>query len=72
MSAERWEVEIDTPAGRRKIFSKQLVLATGFGSQKPNMPCIPGKELYKGTSIHSTQFKSGMELKEKGAKVSSH
>ncbi|CAI7648612.1 unnamed protein product [Penicillium pancosmium] len=68
MSTERWEIEIATPAGKRKISSKQLVLATGFGSQKPNMPYIPGKELYKGTSIHSAQFKSGLDLKEKGIK----
>jgi cation diffusion facilitator CzcD-associated flavoprotein CzcO len=71
MSTERWEVEINTPGGKRRITSKQLVLATGFGSQKPNMPYIPGKEFYKGTSIHSAEFKSGMDLKEKSAKVSS-
>ncbi|KAJ5980851.1 Monooxygenase [Penicillium waksmanii] len=68
MSTERWDIEIDTPAGKRKISSKQLVLATGFGSQKPNMPYIPGKKLYKGTSIHSAQFKSGMDLNDKGIK----
>lgn len=72
MSTERWEIEIDTPAGKRKVSSKQLVLATGFGSQKPNMPYIPGRELYRGTSIHSAQFKSGMDLKERGIKVSPH
>lgn len=67
---QRWEIELETPAGKRTVSSKQLVLATGFGTQKPNMPHIPGETIYEGMSIHSAQFKSGKSLNEKGIKVS--
>lgn len=67
---KQWTVTVQTPTGTRNITSKQLVQATGFGSQKPYQPQIADSHLYKGASIHSTQFKNGKELREKGIKVS--
>lgn len=67
---KQWTVTIQTPTGTRDITSKQLVQATGFGSQKPYQPQIADSHLYKGTSIHSAQFKNGKELRGKGIKVS--
>ena len=68
-STQKWMVEIETPAGSRTILSKHLVIATGFGTQKPHIPSIPGKDNYEGISVHSAQFKSGIKLKQKGVKV---
>jgi cation diffusion facilitator CzcD-associated flavoprotein CzcO len=67
---ERWEVKFQSPAGLHTAVSKQLVLATGIGSQKPNIPDIGVRNLYQGISVHSAQYKNGQELKEKGANVS--
>lgn len=68
-SSKRWKVALQTPAGLRSVVSKHLVLATGVGSQKPNLPQIKNEGLYKGVSIHSTGYKNAKELKEKGVKV---
>lgn len=65
----RWIVELQTPAGQRKIVSKHIVMATGIGSQKINLPSIADNHLYTGTSLHSAHFKNAEQLKEKGVKV---
>lgn len=64
----RWSVKFQTPNGTRTAIAKHLVQATGFGSQKPNIPTIADKQLYKGISIHSSQYKNAKELKKQGAK----
>ncbi|ROW18112.1 hypothetical protein VPNG_00180 [Cytospora leucostoma] len=67
-SANRWIINFETPAGERTAVAKHLVQATGLGSQIPYRPQVADEHLYKGISIHSTRFKSGKELREKGAK----
>lgn len=69
-STKRWIINFETPAGERTAVAKHLVQATGLGSQVPYRPKIADEHLYKGISIHSTQYKNGKELKDKGAKVS--
>jgi cation diffusion facilitator CzcD-associated flavoprotein CzcO len=69
-STERWHIKFQTPAGQRSAVSKHLVLATGIGSQKPNIPDIADKDLYQGITIHSAQYQNAKVLAEKGAKVS--
>ncbi|KAJ5239231.1 Monooxygenase [Penicillium chermesinum] len=69
-SSKDWKIRFSTQAGPRTAIAKHLVLATGVGSQKPNVPQIEGKDLYKGINIHSTQFKNGKILRQQGAKVS--
>ena len=69
-STQRWIVKFDSPAGLRTAVSKHLVQATGIASQKPYLPLIADQNKYRGISIHSTQFKNGKELADKGAKVS--
>lgn len=64
----RWVVRFRTPDGDRKAICKQLVQATGIGSQKPYLPSIPGAHQYKGVSVHSAQYKSGKTLVDQGAK----
>lgn len=59
-----------TPAGALTAVSKQVVQATGVGSQEPNMPSIADRHLYQGISLHSAQYTNAKELWDKGAKVS--
>ncbi|GKZ49685.1 hypothetical protein AbraIFM66951_002256 [Aspergillus brasiliensis] len=66
--AQRWHVTFQSPAGQRKVTAKQLVMATGIGSQKPNMPQIANPDIYKGISVHSTEYKNANLLREQGAK----
>ncbi|KAJ5894696.1 monooxygenase [Penicillium taxi] len=66
--AEKWEIIYRTPAGQHKVTARQLVMATGIGSQKPNMPHIADRDVYNGISIHSARYKSAKLLKEQGAK----
>jgi hypothetical protein len=68
-STERWHIKFQTPAGQRSAVSKHLVLATGIGSQKPNIPDIADKDLYQGITIHSAQYQNAKVLAEKGAKT---
>ncbi|KAK9855342.1 hypothetical protein MYU51_002791 [Penicillium brevicompactum] len=68
IATARWVVELQTPAGQRKIVSKHIVMATGIGSQKINLPSIADNHLYAGTSLHSAHFKNAEKLKEKGVK----
>ncbi|RSL52688.1 hypothetical protein CEP54_010767 [Fusarium duplospermum] len=67
-STKRWTIKFQTPAGLRTAFSKHLVQATGIASQKPYMPSVAGKDLYKGVSIHSTAYRSAKDLREQGVK----
>lgn len=61
----RWTIKIDTPAGKHTVVARQLVQATGIGSQKAYVPAIPD-EGYKGVNIHSTQYQNPATLKSKG------
>lgn len=69
-ATERWQVRFQTPAGEYTATAKQLVLATGIGSQKPNIPQIADRQLYQGISVHSAEYRNARELKDKGVKVS--
>lgn len=68
-AARRWTVKLKTPGGLRTVRSKHLVQATGLASQKPRPPDIAGKEIYKGISLHSNEYKNPeVSLQNKGAK----
>lgn len=69
-ASKQWTVNFSTPAGEHTVVSKHLVQATGIGSQKPHVPAIADEELFGGISIHSSGYKNGKELAEKGVKVS--
>lgn len=70
-SRKKWTVKLDTPAGLRTVISKHFVQATGVGSQKPLVPKIADNNVYKGINIHSSEFRNGKDLMEKGVKVGS-
>ncbi|KAK0744847.1 hypothetical protein B0T21DRAFT_447951 [Apiosordaria backusii] len=68
-SGECWIVKFETPTGSRTATSRHLVQATGFDSQKPYIPDVADKEVYKGLSLHSQLYKNPQAtLKDKGVK----
>ena len=50
----RWTVEIDRAGERMTLYPTQLVLATGM-SGKPNVPTVPGQDIFAGEQHHSSQ-----------------
>ncbi|KAG1829642.1 hypothetical protein EV424DRAFT_408890 [Suillus variegatus] len=60
-STKTWSVEVDRGSkGTRILTVKHLVFATGFGG-RPNVPDIPGKASFKGSAVHSSEFKSAAD-----------
>ncbi|KAF8128629.1 hypothetical protein EV363DRAFT_1451618 [Boletus edulis] len=60
-----WQVSVNRGGRTRTMTVKHLIFATGFGGGFPKMPDIPGKEIYRGSALHSTQFTSAAEYKGK-------
>ena len=50
---QRWTVEVDRKGERVTLRPVHLVLATGM-SGKPNVPVLPGQELFRGDQHHSS------------------
>jgi putative flavoprotein involved in K+ transport len=50
---KRWTVEVDRNGERVTLRPAHLVLATGM-SGKPNVPTLPGQELFRGDQHHSS------------------
>lgn len=48
-----WTVEVDRKGERVTLRPKHLVLATGM-SGKPNIPVLPGQEVFRGDQHHSS------------------
>ena len=53
-AAKEWVVTVDRAGEEVVLRPKQLVLATGM-SGKPNLPVIPGQEVFRGEQQHSSQ-----------------
>ncbi|MCG7583556.1 NAD(P)/FAD-dependent oxidoreductase [Mycolicibacterium sp. OfavD-34-C] len=49
----RWTVEVDRDGEKLTLNPTQLVLATGM-SGKPNIPTLPGQDLFRGDQHHSS------------------
>jgi putative flavoprotein involved in K+ transport len=56
-SSERWTLRVRTPDGERELHPREVILATGAAGE-PNVPDAPGRELFTGTSYHSSQHSS--------------
>ncbi|KAG2364038.1 hypothetical protein BDR07DRAFT_1482899 [Suillus spraguei] len=57
-STKTWTVEVNHGGkGTRTLTVKHLVFATGSGGH-PTVPDIPGKASFKGSAVHSSEFKS--------------
>jgi len=53
-ATKEWVVTVDRGGEEVVLRPKQLVLATGM-SGKPNVPVIPGQDIFKGEQQHSSQ-----------------
>ena len=53
-AAGQWEVVVERAGEQLVLRPKQLVLATGV-SGKPNVPTIPGQDIFAGEQHHSSQ-----------------
>lgn len=71
-ASKQWTVNFSTPGGEHTVVSKHLVQATGIGSQKPHVPAMANEDLFGGVNIHSSRYKNGKELADRGVKVSSY
>ncbi|KAJ0158646.1 putative indole-3-pyruvate monooxygenase YUCCA4 [Colletotrichum tanaceti] len=64
-----WSVELKMGERRRRLSCRCLVLATGAGfSGAAPLPDLPGRELFRGPSMHSVEFRNAKEIVAKGAK----
>ncbi|VEG51531.1 flavoprotein involved in K+ transport [Mycolicibacterium aurum] len=52
-ASQTWTVEIDRDGERLTLHPTQLVLATGM-SGKPNVPTLPGQDVFRGEQHHSS------------------
>ena len=53
----RWTLTVSTPEGERVLHPKDVILATGAAGE-PNVPDVPGRDTFTGTSYHSSQHSS--------------
>jgi putative flavoprotein involved in K+ transport len=51
--AKTWTVEVDRDGARLTLHPTHLVLATGM-SGKPNVPTLPGQDVFRGDQHHSS------------------
>jgi putative flavoprotein involved in K+ transport len=54
--AEQWAVEVDRDGERLTLRPTHLVLATGMAG-KPNVPELPGQNVFRGDQHHSSQHR---------------
>lgn len=52
-ASQTWTVEVDRDGERLTLHPTQLVLATGM-SGKPNVPTLPGQDVFRGDQHHSS------------------
>jgi putative flavoprotein involved in K+ transport len=65
---QEWAVTVEHKGETVVLRPRQLVFATGM-SGVPNLPDYPGKDRFKGTQVHSSQFRNGIDWKGKKAVV---
>ena len=56
----RWTLTVSTPEGERVIHPRDVILATGAAGE-PNVPDVPGRDTFRGTSYHSSRHASASE-----------
>jgi cation diffusion facilitator CzcD-associated flavoprotein CzcO len=60
----RWIV----PTSRGEYHARSLVVATGY-NRVPNIPAIPGRDRFRGTIVHSGEYRNGRAFRGKRALV---
>lgn len=56
----RWTLRVRTPDGERVLRPRDVILATGAAAEV-NLPDVPGREAFGGTSYHSSQHGAGAD-----------
>ena len=56
----RWTLRVTTPEGERVLRPRDVVLATGAAGE-PNVPDVPGRDTFRGTSYHSSRHDSASD-----------
>lgn len=64
----RWTLKVRTPDGERELHPRDVILATGAAAEV-NIPDIPGRDGFSGTSYHSSQHVAGADWSGKRAVV---
>ena len=64
----RWTLTVSTPEGERVVHPRDVVLATGAAGE-PNVPNVPGRDTFRGTSYHSSRHASATDWAGKKAVV---
>ncbi|KAF9244985.1 FAD/NAD(P)-binding domain-containing protein [Melanogaster broomeanus] len=60
-----WSIEVSKGTSETRILTaRHLIFATGYGGH-PVSPDIPGKEIFKGITIHSSNFSSAAKYTAK-------
>ncbi|MBL7252998.1 flavin-containing monooxygenase [Paractinoplanes lichenicola] len=54
----RWTLRVSLPGGERVLHPRDVILATGAAGE-PNVPDVPGRDDYQGTSYHSSRHSAG-------------
>jgi len=65
---QEWQVTVQHKGETVTLRPTHLVFATGM-SAVPNLPDYPGMSAFKGTQVHSSEYKSGEEWRGKRAVV---
>lgn len=68
---KQWAVkfQLGSSGKTQTVTCKELVQATGLVPEQANLPVIKDAELYRGKSLHSSQFRNAKLLAEQGARV---
>jgi cation diffusion facilitator CzcD-associated flavoprotein CzcO len=64
----RWTLRVRTLDGERELHPRDVILATGAAGE-PNVPAVPGRDRFAGTSYHSSQHGSAKSWAGKKAVV---
>ena len=65
----QWTLELASAGGKtRTVVAKNVVQATGLGSQVPSKPTLAVDAPYTGTDLHSHQFSNAQTLHDKGVR----
>lgn len=63
-----WTLKVRTADGERVLHPRDVILATGAAAEV-DVPIVPGREEFRGTSYHSSQHVSGTDWSGKRAVV---
>ncbi|MFE1954655.1 flavin-containing monooxygenase [Streptomyces sp. NPDC059524] len=65
-----WTLEVEGPAGRRRVACSYLYLASGYyDHDSGHQPEFPGQDAFRGTIVHPQQWPAGLDCTGKRVSV---